>query len=226
MINKIKVHVTEFLLLLAALAAGCAGQGGQGGSPGPMTIDFESAEVGKPPPGFATELTGGGGPVSWLVREDPSAPSGGKALVQESADDTSYRFPLCILEEKSLRDVAVEVKYKAISGKVDQAGGIVLRYASENYYIARANALEDNVNLFRTENGKRVKIEEVPVKVTPGEWHTLRFEAKGPHLRVDFDGKTVIEKEDATFPEPGKVGLWTKADSVTAFDDFKIEPVR
>jgi hypothetical protein len=190
-----------------------------------VTIDFASTEVGKLPPDFATDLTGGGGPISWVVREDVTAPSK-KALVQESADDTSYRFPLCIYQKTVARDVAVEVKYKAISGKVDQAGGIVLRYNRENYYIARANALEDNIVLFKTEKGKRTKVEEVTVKITGGEWHTLRFEAKGPHLKVAFDGKTVIEKEDTTFTEPGKVGLWTKADSVSAFADLKIEPAR
>lgn len=177
------------------------------------------------PQGFVTELTGGGGPISWVVREDATAPSGRKTLVQESEDDTSYRFPICIYHDTIARDVAAEVKYKAISGEVDQAGGIVLRYAPENYYIARANALEDNINLFKTENGERVKIEEVPVKVTPGEWHTLRFEAKGAHLKVVFDGKTVIEKDDTSFAEAGKVGLWTKADSVSSFDDLKIEPL-
>ncbi len=168
--------------------------------------------------------TGGGGPVSWLVRDDPSAPNSKKVLVQESTDDTSYRFPLCIYEKAVVRDVGVEVKYKAISGKVDQAGGIVLRYNPENYYIARANALEDNIDLFKTVNGKRLKIEEAPIKVTGGEWHTLRFEAKGPHLKVIFDGKVVIQTDDATFSEPGKIGLWTKADSVSAFTGLRIEP--
>jgi hypothetical protein len=131
---------------------------------------------------------------------------------------------MCIYQKVIARDVAAEVKYKAISGKVDQAGGIVLRYTPENYYIARANALENNVILFKTVNGKRSKIVEVPAKVTPDEWHTLRFEASGPHLKIDFDGRTVIEKTDRTFSKPGKVGLWTKADSVSAFTDLKIEP--
>ncbi len=212
-------------ILVTGCAAGCSGSGNRAENPEPVTIDFASTEVGKLPPDFATDLTGGGGPISWVVREDVTAPSK-KALVQESADDTSYRFPLCIYQKTVARDVAVEVKYKAISGKVDQAGGIVLRYNRENYYIARANALEDNIVLFKTEKGKRTKVEEVTVKITGGEWHTLRFEAKGPHLKVAFDGKTVIEKEDTTFTEPGKVGLWTKADSVSAFADLKIEPAR
>ena len=215
-----------FLAAIGVFAAGCAKSSEQPETFEPRTITFASSAVGKLPPDFSTELTGGGGPISWVVRADPTATGGGKALVQESADDTSYRFPLCLYDPVIARDVAVEVKYKAIAGKVDQAGGIVLRYSPENYYIARANALENNIDLFMTVRGKRQKIEEVPVKVTPGEWHTLRFEAKGPHLKVAFDGKTVIEKDDATFSKPGKVGLWTKADSVSAFTNLKIEPVR
>jgi hypothetical protein len=189
----------------------------------PVAINFSSDEAGKPPAGFTTALTGGGGPIAWVVREDAKAPGGGKTLVQESSDDTSYRFPLCIYDKLTARDVSVEVKFKAVSGKVDQAAGVVLRYSPENYYIARANALEDNVNIFKTVQGKRSKVVETPVKVTAGEWHTLRFEAKAEHLTVALDGKNVIETDDATFSGPGKVGLWTKADSVTAFADLKID---
>ena len=212
--------------LAALLAAGCAAvpTASRETPIAAESIPFDAQDLGKPPSGFTTALTGGGGPVSWVVRGQPGAPGGRPVLVQESAEDTSYRFPLCILEKTVARDVAVEVKYKAISGKVDQAGGIVLRYQPENYYIARANALEDNVDLFKVVRGKRSLVEEVPVKVTAGAWHTLRFEARGPRLKVLFDGRTVIEKEDTTFPGQGKVGLWTKADSVSAFTDFKIEP--
>jgi hypothetical protein len=205
------------------MAAGCAGLASREESFEPQTINFESTETGQLPPDFSTGLTGGGGPVSWVVREDSTSPDGKKVLVQESADDTSYRFPLCIYDKTVARDVAVEVKYKAISGKVDQAGGIVLRYLPENYYIARANALENNVILFKTVKGKRSKIKEVPVKVTAGEWHTLRFEANGRRLKISFDGQVVIERNDRTFSNPGKVGLWTKADSVSAFTGLKIE---
>ena len=202
---------------LLVLASGCA-------SPG-VTIDFESSEVGKPPSGFTTDLTGGGGPIAWVVREDPKAPSGKKVLVQESSDDTSYRFPLCIYDGIVAKDVAVSVKFKSISGKVDQAAGLVLRYNPENYYIARANSLEDNVNVFKTVKGKRTMVQEATVKYAAGEWHTLGFEARGSHLKVTFDGTVVIDVEDTTFGEAGKVGLWTKADSVSAFDDLRIEPL-
>ena len=213
-------------LTVCAFAAGCCGVMSHRESFEPRTISFKASETGKVPIDFFTALTGGGGPVSWVVREDPTAPGGGRILVQESADATSYRFPLCVYDEVVARDVAVEVKFKAISGKVDEAGGIVLRYCPGNYYIARANALENNVILFKTVGGKRSKVVEVPVPVTAGEWHSLRFEAKGRQLKIIFDGKVVITAEDGTFSNSGRVGLWTKADSVSAFTDFKIERVR
>jgi hypothetical protein len=207
------------------LAAGCSGLANREETFEPQTIGFDSSETGGLPAGFSTALTGGGGPISWVVREDATAPTGHKVLVQESSDDTSYRFPMCIYDKVIARDVAVEVSYKALAGKVDEAGGVVLRYSPENYYIARANALEDNVDLFKTVKGKRSLIQEAPLKVTAGEWHTLRFEAKGRHLKISFDGKVVIETDDSTFTNPGKVGLWTKADSVSAFNNLKIERV-
>jgi hypothetical protein len=213
--------------VVAAFAAGCCSTYYNQPQPppvAPQTINFTPADLGKLPADFSPALTGGGGPVSWNVRDDPQAPGGRPVLIQESADDTSYRFPLCIYGPVVARDVAVEVKFKAISGKVDQAGGIVLRYTPDNYYIARANALENNVILFKTVAGKRSKIEEVPATVAPGVWHTLRFEARGPQLTVSFDGRVVIHRKDRTFSQPGKVGLWTKADSVSAFTDLKIEP--
>jgi hypothetical protein len=214
------------LAAMAAFLAGCAETPVPEPSVKPRAISFDSTEAGKPPADFTTALTGGGGPIAWVVREDSQAPGGKKVLVQESSDDTSYRFPMCVYDKLEARDVAVEVKYKAIAGKVDEAGGIVLRYSPENYYIARANALEDNIDLFKTVKGKRSKIEEEPVKVSAGQWHTLRFEAKGNHLKIYFDGQLVIDRHDRTFSGPGKVGLWTKADSVSAFTDLKIEPVQ
>jgi hypothetical protein len=214
------------LLIICSLASGCRGIASRWEQFEPQTITFDSCESGQLPKDFSTALTGGGGPISWVVRDDATAPNSKKVLVQESSNDTSYRFPLCVYDKVMAKDVAVEVKWKALSGNVDEAGGIVLRYTPENYYIARANVLEDNVDLFKTVKGKRSKIEEVTVKVTKGDWHTLRFEARGEHLKVIFDGQTVIEKTDRTFSKPGNVGLWTKADSVSAFTDFKIEPVQ
>jgi Domain of Unknown Function (DUF1080) len=211
------------LIAVCALAAGCASLPSREESFEPQTIHFDSSELGKLPPDFSTALTGGGGPVSWVIRADSTAPDGQSVLIQESADATNYRFPLCIYDKTVARDVAVEVNYKAISGTLDQAGGIVLRYTPENYYIARANALENNVILFKTVKGKRSRIKEVPVKVTAGQWHTLRFEAKGRRLTISFDGNVVIDRDDRTFSNPGQIGLWTKADSVSSFANLKIE---
>lgn len=212
-----------FLSAAFALCSGCKEVSAREQLRTPRTIQFKAADIGKAPRGFTTALTGGGIAISWLVREIPGAPGGRPVLVQESSDDTSYRFPMCIYDNIVARDVAAEVKWKAISGKVDEAGGIVLRYRPENYYVARANVLEQNIDLFKTVNGKRSLVEEVPAKVSAGIWHTLRFEAKGPLLTITFDGKVMVEKEDHTFSGPGKVGLWTKADSVSAFADFRIE---
>jgi hypothetical protein len=214
-----------FAVAACALFAGCSELPIRQETFEPQIINFDSTETGKLPADFTTALTGGGGPVFWVVREDPTAPTGNKVLVQESSDDIVYRFPLCVYEKTEARDVAAEVNYKAISGKIDQAGGIVLRYTPGNYYIARANALENNVILFKTVNGKRSKIKEVPVKVTAGQWHTLGFQARGRDLTVTFDGRIVIKRYDTTFSEPGKIGLWTKADSVSAFDNLRIDKI-
>jgi len=222
----VQALVVMAVTILTTFVTGCYGVAGANASTTSKIIPFDAGEEGGLPRDFSTALTGGGGPISWVVRRDSTSPDSGYALIQESTDDTSYRFPMCIYDNFKGRDVAVQVKYRAISGKVDQAGGLVLRYRPENYYVARANVLEDNVDLFKTVRGNRSLVQEVPTKVAAGAWHTLRFEAKGRHLTVIFDGKVVIETDDDTFTGSGKVGLWTKADSVSAFTDFEIEPAR
>lgn len=212
-------------LVLAGIITGCSSPVFQAERPViPQTIHFSEGDLGKAPTGFTATLTGGGGPPSWMVREDADAPGGGPVLAQTSAEVINYRFPLCIFDNTVARDIAVETKFKAISGTLDQSGGLVLRYTPGNYYIARANALENNVILFKTVKGLRSHVKEVPIPVSLNVWHTLRFEARGEHLEIIFDGKTVLKKNDGTFTGPGKAGLWTKADSVTEFTDFKVEP--
>jgi hypothetical protein len=151
------------------------------------------------------------------VEKDDSAPSQPNVLKQ-SGEAT---FPVCIKNDTSLQDGFVEVKFKPIAGKEDQAGGVIWRVQdSNNYYIARANALEDNVTIYHTINGKRVGFKNINAKVTSGVWHTLRVDFEGNKFTVSFDGKKVIEANDESFKEAGKVGVWTKADSVTLFDNF------
>jgi len=213
-----------FLALAVGLVAGCttASSSTRSGF-SPVAIDFGADPAGALPPGFTTALTGGGGPASWVVRADATAP-GGKALVQESRDDTSYRFPLCVYDGIAAPDVSATVRFKAIAGEVDQAAGIVLRYHPETYYIARANALEGNLDIFKTVHGKRVLVQEVPLTCASGEWHTLEFSVAGDRLTAGCDGKVLISVADDAIAGPGQVALWTKADSVSAFDHLTIAP--
>ena len=198
-----------------------------------VTFDFEAFELGKPPVGFSSALTGGGGPVSWVIQQDTTAPSGGKVLAQTSTDGTSYRFPLCVYDNFTTKDVEVSVKFKPISGKVDQAAGVVWRYKDkDNYYIVRANALENNVVLYKVENGKRTDLKPLDAglfaygkkaTVPSGQWSELRVAAKGNRFEVSVNGDSLFAVEDNTFTKAGQVGLWTKADSVTSFDNLTIE---
>ena len=198
-----------------------------------MQLDFEQAALGTAPAGFSTGVTNGGEPGRWVVEEDASAPSGKRVLVQRSADRTRGRFPLCVRDGLVARDVAVAVRFKPIAGEVDQAAGLVWRHRDQdNYYIVRANALEGNVVLYKVESGKRTDLKPVDagmlaygkkVDVPSGRWSTLRVEARGNRFSVSLDGTRLFDVEDATFPSAGQVGLWTKADSVTAFDDLTVE---
>jgi len=180
------------------------------------TITFDEATVGQSPSGWIATKTGSGTP-KWTVEKDATAPSRPNVLKQ-SGEAT---YPVCIKDDTSLQDGFVEVKFKPVSGKEDQAGGVVWRAKdSDNYYIARANALEDNVTIYHTMKGKRVSFKNTNTKVAPGVWHTLRVEFVANNFTVIFDGKKVIDATDDSFKDAGKVGVWTKADSVTLFDDF------
>ena len=180
------------------------------------TINFDDVAPDAPPPGWTATKTGKG-EAKWTIAKDDTAPS--KPNVLKQSGEATY--PLCLKNETSLKDGFVEVKFKPISGKEDQAGGLVWRAKdSDNYYVARANALEDNVAIYHTIQGKRTEKKRTDMKVASNQWHTLRVDFIGNHFTVTFDGKTAIEWEDQTFTKPGMVGVWTKADSVTLFDDF------
>jgi hypothetical protein len=212
------------LLLAALLTLGCLAQSRDAGAAEAITLDFDASAVGILPTGFSGAVTGGGGPASWVVVEDFTAPSGGKVLAQTSTDKTSFRFPLCVYEGFTASDVTVSVNFKSISGTVDQAAGLVARYRDkDNYYVVRANALENNVRLYKVERGNRKQFAGANVKVPAGEWQTLALEVRGAHFRVFLNDTLLFEADDATFKNAGKVGLWTKADSVTYFDNLKVK---
>ncbi len=162
-----------------------------------------------------------GSESKWVVLSDPTAPSKPNVVAQTSTDQTDYRFPLLIADERSFQDLDLSVKFKAVSGSIDRAGGLVFRLDPNNYCIVRANALENNYRLYHVVNGRRSQFAGANLKVTSGEWHELRVEAAGNKITCYYDGNKKIEATDDTFKDAGKVGLWTKADSVTYFDDLK-----
>ncbi len=198
-----------------------------------QTLNFDSAAVGTVPAGWTVAMTHTGGAPKWEILKDETAPSQPNVLAQVSDDKTGGRFPLAIFDKASFADGSLSVKFKSVSGSVDQAAGLVWRYRNpDNYYIVRANALEDNVVLYKVDGGKRVSLAPkgtpsntygIKHRVPKNTWCTLKVTFQGKSFAVFFDGKQLFELEDATFPDAGKVGLWTKADSVTYFDDFQIE---
>ena len=185
-------------------------------------IAIDRMTPGSPPAGFSFARTGQGGEGKWTVVSDTTS-TAGKAIEQTSTDRTDYRFPLAIHESLSAVNVDVEVRFKAVAGKTDQAGGIAVRLQdADNYYVARANALEDNVRFYRVVNGRREQLDGADLKVTPNQWHTLGLRAEGNRFTVSFDGRKLFSATDKTFAGAGGVALWTKSDSVTRFDQVKM----
>ena len=188
------------------------------------TINFDRAASRSVPAGWTVAMTHQGGPPKWEVLEDNSAPSKPNVLAQISNDRTAARFPLAIWNGTGIRDGTLEVTFKALSGVVDQGAGLVWRYQDpNNYYIVRANVLEDNVVLYKVQNGERVSLLPkgavsntygVKHKVPKQVWTTLRVDFHGRMFSVSLDGQKLFEVDDSTFTGAGKTGLWTKSDSV------------
>ena len=188
------------------------------------TVHFDRDTLGDPPAGWTMTVTGKGDP-KWTVEKDDTAPSKSNVLKQSG----KATYPLALKDGTNIQDGSVEVRFKALSGKEDRAAGVVWRTKdANNYYVVRANALEDNVVLYKTVNGVRSPLDivgrkggyGVKVRVPANQWQTLRVDFAGARFTVTFNGKTLFEVEDTNFADAGSVGVWTKADSVTAFDGF------
>lgn len=213
-----RITIVSLLMLAAAVMAHAATR----------TIDFSQDALDRPPKGFEFGHTAKvGTPGKWVVQAEGT----NKYLAQLDADRTSARFPVAVLADVKAVNVDLSVRFRPISGQVDQAAGLVWRYQDENnYYIVRANAREDNVVLYKVQNGKRTDLPlkgegrtyGKPSKVPSGQWGTLRVVAKGSVFEVYHNGTKLYEVEDKTFAQAGKVGVWTKADSVTYFDDLTV----
>jgi hypothetical protein len=196
------------------------------------TWNFDKDNVQSLPQGWLFALTGQGAKGVWVVLADSTAPSPPNVLAQTSKDITDYRFPIAIVENATYQDPNLVVQFKTISGRVDQSAGLVWRCQdAKNYYVVRANALEDNVVLYKVENGKRSNLRPkgatgrgygVKIAVPRNAWNRLGVKVSGNLFTVSFNGQKLYEVEDNTFAEAGKVGLWTKADSVTYFDNLSV----
>jgi hypothetical protein len=206
----------HLFIALLAFAGAASGQGS-----GPMIVDLSTPTTNLESD-FTLWRTGQGGAGEWILVTDPTA-AGGRAIVQVSKDRTDYRFPLAIYKPYSGKDLELSVCFKPVARTVDQAGGIAVRLSTPgDYYIARANALEDNVRFYRVVKGRREQLASANAKVAANQWHTLALKAEGDRFAVSFDGKALLSAQDGTFPDAGKVALWTKADSVTYFDTISI----
>jgi hypothetical protein len=200
-----KTHLTLQFLVTLTIATVSA-----------QTVSFDDAKPGALSTTWTGTKTGTGEP-KWTIAADDTAPS--KPNVLKQSGEAAY--PIAFKNDTNLKDGFVEVKFKPVSGEEDQAGGVIWRVQdADNYYIARANALEGNVRIYHFVQGKRKQFNGVNLPVASGQWHTLRVNFYGNKFAVVFNGKELFTAEDETHKEAGKVGVWTKADSVTLFDDF------
>jgi hypothetical protein len=202
------------VLAIAALA------GAEGDAP---RFRFGKDDLGKVPAGWKADKTGKGEGSVWKVVADDTAPSKSGYALAQTAKGPNALFNLCVAEDTRWRDVEVSVAFKAVAGELDKGGGIVWRYQdADNYYLARMNPLEDNYRLYKVVAGKRTQLAtKEGLKVPANEWHTLKVTQAGDRIECFLDGKKHLEGKDGTFTGAGKVGLWTKADARTRFDQFR-----
>jgi len=210
---------TGFAVLLLAIC--CPGQQASSAEPArpAYVLSLDEAKVGELPKGWVAAKTGEGPGSVWKVLADKD---GKKVLAQTSDQGPNRHFSLCVAENTSFTDIDLTVAFKAMAGKLDQGGGPVWRYQdANNYYIARMNPLEDNFRVYKVVAGKRIQLATADVKAAAGQWYTMRVVQRGAHIRCDFDGRSHLEADDATFPDAGRIGLWSKADAQTRFADLR-----
>jgi hypothetical protein len=190
----------------------------------PRSFRFGKDDVDKVPSGWKADKTGKGDGSVWKVVPDKTAPSQAGYVLAQTAEGPNALFNLCVADDTKYQDVEAGVAFKAMRGQKDQGGGIVWRYQdANNYYIARMNPLEDNYRVYKVVDGKRMQLAtQEGAKIPAGEWHTLKIKMTGEQIECYLDGKKMLEARDATFKNAGKVGIWTKADAQTYFDDFKV----
>jgi hypothetical protein len=195
-------------------------------APAGKVVNFDGFKLGQVPPGWTVLKSANGGTAGWEIRKDHTAPTQPYVFAQVSGDAKETKTPLAILDDPNTRDADISVRIKLISGREGLAGGVVWRYHDENnYYLARANANDNTVSVFRVENGRRIPIlAGVRHPIPANSWSILKVSARGPRFQVFIDHRRVLDGQDRTFAAPGRVGLWTLADSTIYFDDFRVYP--
>jgi len=206
----------QFGQLAWAMAAAMAIVAGEA-----TTHSFDDELEGTLPRGWISAKTGAGEGSVWKIVGYDAGGKRQRALAQTSSAGPNSLFNLCVNEGPKHIDVDLAVRLKAISGKNDQGGGLVWRYRdSHNYYVTRWNPLEDNFRVYHVIDGKRTQLATADVQAARDEWHTLRAVQRGNHIQCYLDGNLHLDVTDDTIPGAGLVGLWSKSDAVTWFDDF------
>jgi hypothetical protein len=170
-------------------------------------------------------MTGIGRPPDWQAIADPDGPDGW-TLAETAADPTDLRFPLCISEQAVTRDVDATLRFKPLSGSRARVAGLLFRAQSANdYYVVRANALDNSVRLYRVDKGKRSQVGGKEVPIESDKWHSLRLIASNDRFEVSLDGKVLFTATDRSLPQAGAMGVWSQADSVTHYGSLLVGPV-
>ena len=228
--KRIKTAVTLFVVFVLVTTFGYAMAQTRAVTTGKTdnaSLNFDDVPVGKLPAGWNIAATNRKGPLAtWQVVMDKTALSGEHALAMTRPNHTfGGSFNICWTDTVSFLDGEIAVRFKSVKGEEDQGGGVIWRVQdSENYYIARFNPLEDNFRIYYVRDGARKTLASVKVALPAGKWHTLKIIQHGNQFEGHLNGRKLLNGTNNLFMKPGGVGLWTKADAVTSFDDFRVRP--
>lgn len=193
-----------------------------------MDWNFDDVPAGQLPVGWKVEGTNQRGPIAtWKVIDDDSAPSGKKVLALTSPNhDSGSTFNICWTDAVSFLNGEIGVRFKANTGEEDQGGGVIWRAQDKNnYYVARFNPLEDNFRIYYVKDGGRKMRASTRIRLPAGVWHGMKITHDGEKIAGYLNGKKLLEVTDRTFSAAGGIGLWTKADAATSFDELAVETV-
>lgn len=230
-----KTALNLIMAVVTVTATGCQGEKLQrgakrktkvAGETGSVLWAFNGVPTGELPTGWKAEATNRKGALAtWEVLKDATAPSDDRVLAMTSPNHTfGGTYNICWTDKVLFLDGTIEVRFKAVKGEVDQGGGVIWRVQDkDNYYISRFNPLENNFRIYYVRDGARKTLADIKITLPSGKWHTLKIVQQGKRFEGYLNGKKLLEGTDNLFTKAGGTGLWTKADAVTSFDDFKVQ---